>query len=262
MSAYPELVSEYIQYVNYKGDFERTGKIDLDDLQFVYPTTLLPLSEIILKNRDKYIPPKSYPVENYINTILDSTSSNFRHTYTPIVSLPENCEEIEEPLKTIFKMQRNLHDFGGVSAFKYVVSELVDNIYQHSRFTRALIMGQRYDNLGFIDLSFYDNGITIPQTFKEKGFNHEASFAIREALNGVSTKDNDRGFGLRTSLNLFKKGLNAEFFIVSGNGAVYCDGKVGDLLYRLTEDAGLKGTLITVRIPKTTPEVNIYDYVE
>jgi hypothetical protein len=260
--SYPDLVTEYIEFVNYKVKFEKEGKLDLSGVQFIFPTTLLPLSEIIINNKPKYIPPKIYKVANYIATITDSTSSNLSKTYMPIVALPKNCEEVDTHLKKIFEMQRNPHDFGGVSAFKYVVSELVDNIYQHSRFTRALIMGQRYDNLGFIDLSFYDNGITIPQTFKEKGFNHEASFAIREALNGVSTKDNDRGFGLRTSLNLFKKGLNAQFFIVSGNGAVYCDSNVGDLLYRLTEDGGLKGTLITVRIPKNTPEVNIYDYVE
>ena len=261
MSTYPDLVSEYIEYVNYKSKFGQNSKIDLSDMKFVYPTTLLPLSEIILKNKDKYVPPKLYKVENYISTILESTSSNFKHTYTPIVALPESCEEVDEALKKIFEMQRSTSDFGGISAFKYVVSELVDNIYQHSRFTRALIMGQRYDTLGFIDLSFYDNGITIPQTFKEKGLNHEASFAIREALNGVSTKDNDRGFGLRTSLNLFTHGLNSEFFVVSGNGAVHCD-KKGDKLYRLTESGGLKGTLISVRIPKNTPEVDIYDYVE
>lgn len=260
--SYPDLVAEYIDFINYKTNFEKDGKLDLSDAQFIFSTTLLPLSEIIINNKEKYIAPKIYKVSNYVNTIIGSTSSNLSNTYLPIVALPKNCEEAEAYLKKIFEMQKNSNDFGGVSAFKYVVGELVDNIYQHSRFTRALIMGQRYDNLGYIDLSFYDNGITIPQTFKEKGFNHEASFAIREALNGVSTKDNDRGFGLRTSLNLFKNGLNAQFFIVSGNGAVYCDSKVGDLLYRLTEAGGLRGTLITVRIPKNTPKVNIYDYVE
>lgn len=80
MSNYPSLVSEYIQYVNYKSEFEKTSKIDLSDMQFVFPTTLLPLSGIILKNKDKYIPPKSHKVENYISTILESTSSNFTHT--------------------------------------------------------------------------------------------------------------------------------------------------------------------------------------
>lgn len=142
------------------------------------------------------------------------------------------------------------------------MSELIDNIYQHSYFTRALIMGQRYDHKGFIVLTFYDDGsITIPQTFKENGFNHEASYAIREALNGVSTKNNDRGFGLRTSLNLFTKGLNSDFFVVSGNGAVH-SAKTGDNLYRLTESRGLNGTLISVRIPKDMPKIDIYDYVE
>lgn len=259
--AYPALVSEYVEYVGYKLNFEKTDRLDLSDVTFIFPTTLLPLSELIINNGEKYTPPTDYPVSNYISTIIKSTSSNLQKTYTPIVTLPNNIDDVDTNLKKIFEIQRNPSDFGGVSAFKYVVSELVDNIYQHSRFTRALIMGQRYDTKGFIDLSFYDNGITIPQTFKEKGYNYEASSAIREALNGVSTKDENRGFGLRTSLNLFTKGLKAEFFIVSGNGAVHCDSK-GDNLYRLTEDAGLHGTLISVRIPKDTPEVNIYDYVE
>jgi len=259
--AYPDLVSEYIEFVNYKSAFEKSGNLDLSGIKFIFPTTLLPLSEMIINNKEKYIPPTSHAPSNYISTIIESSSSNLSKTYMPIVALPENFEEVETYLKKIFEMQRNPNDFGGESAFKYVVSELVDNIYQHSRFTRALIMGQRYDYKGFIDLSFYDNGITIPQTFKEKGFSHEASLAIREALNGVSTKDENRGFGLRTSLDLFRRGLKAQFFIVSGNGAVHCDSK-GDSLYRLTDAAGLHGTLITVRIPKDAPAINIYDYVE
>jgi len=258
---YPALLTEYIKFVNYRINFEKEGKLDLTDVVFIFPTTLLPLSEFIINNQDKYIPPDDYPTANYISTIITATSSNPQKTYTPIVSLPNSYNDAEIYLKKLFDIQRSPNDFGGISAFKYVVSELVDNIYQHSRFTRALIVGQRFDYKGFVDLVFYDNGITVPQTFKEKGLNYEASFAIREALNGVSTKDDNRGFGLRTCLNLFKKGLKAEFFIVSGNGAVHCD-KKGDNLYRLVDTARLNGTLISVRIPKDAPEVNIYDYVE
>ena len=260
---YPDLVLEYIEYVNHKNNFEKNGILDLSDTQFIFPTTLLPLSEIIINNinnNDKYVQPKHYKVSNYINTITNSSSSNLRKTYTPIVKLSNSHEETGSCLKKVFDMQENPNDFGGESAFKYVVSELVDNVYQHSRFTKASIMGQRYDSKGFVDLSFYDNGITIPQTFKEKGFGHEASHAIREALNGVSTKDADRGFGLRTSLNIVTKGLNAKFFIVSGNGAVHCYNNENNL-YRLTDAGRLYGTLITIRIPKDTPKINIYDYV-
>ena len=261
MSSYPDLVSEYVDYAYCRIMFKQTGKLDLSSVDFIYPTTLLPLSEIILNNRDKYIRPKLYSVANYVDTIINSTSSNKRHSYVSIVELPQNCEEAEETLKKIFAMQTDPNSFGGESAFKYVVSELVDNIYQHSSFSRALIMGQRYDSKGFIDISFYDNGITIPQSFKNSGFNYEASLAIREALNGTSTKDDDRGFGLRTSLKLFTKGLNSEFLIVSGNGAVYCDSG-GDYLYKLANLAKLDGTLISARIPTNAPAINIYDYVE
>ena len=261
MSLYPDLVSEYVDYARHRIMFKQTGKLDLSSVNFIYSTTLLPLSEIILKNKDKYIRPKLYSVANYIDTIINSTSSNERRSYASIVKLPQNCEKVEESLKKIFAMQTDPNSFGGESAFKYVVSELVDNIYQHSSFSRALIMGQRYDVKGFIDISFYDNGITIPQSFKDNGFNYEASLAIGQALNGKSTKDDDRGYGLRTTLKLFTKGLNSEFLIVSGNGAVYCDSD-GDCLYKLADLAKLDGTLISARIPTNTSVINIYDYVE
>lgn len=167
--SYPALVEDYLKYVDYKNNFKQTGIIDLSETAFVYPTTLLPLGELVHNNQGQYVPPTSPNVASYVEIIINPNSLNSSHTYTPIVELPANSEDADEPLNKIFAMQRGPAEFGGESAFKYLVSELVDNIYQHSNFTRASFMGQRYDKLGFIDLSFYDNGVTIPRTFQEKG---------------------------------------------------------------------------------------------
>ena len=261
MSSYPDLVSDYVSYLRYRRNFDQTNNLDLSNIEFIYPTTLLPLSEIILNYRERYTPPKLYPPRNYIATIINPISSNMSHSYAPIVNLPENCEEADATLQRIFAMQKQPHYFGGESAFKYVVSELVDNIYQHSGFSRAVIMGQRYDSKGFIDLSFFDNGITIPQSFRNGGLDYDASSAIRQALNGKSTKDDDRGFGLRTSLDLLTLGLNCKFFIASEKGAIYCE-KDKHIQYRVLNADKLSGTLISARIPINTPIVDIYDFVE
>lgn len=256
---YPQLVLDYLKYVDHKRSFGKTGKIDLSDVRFIYPTTFLPLSDLIVKHPSSYIEPSNPDTANYIQTIMNPHGSNAGKTYVPIVELPREQKDDAECMKRVYVIQRH-GDFGGESAFKYVVGELVDNMYQHSKFTRALIMGQRYNRMGFTDLSFFDDGITIPKTY-DPGPVDDASSLIRKALNGVSSRSGDRGFGLRTSYRLFTEGVGAEFFIVSGTGAVYLD-KNNDEAYRLTPVGGLDGTLITIRVPTGTRPVNIYDYVE
>ena len=115
MSSHPDLVAAYVTYAYYRNTFEQTNKIDLSSANFLYPTTLLPLSEIIRKNNYEYTRPQLRKVANYVDTIIDPTSSNKRHSYIPIVELPQNCEKVEETLKKIFAMQTDPHSFGGES---------------------------------------------------------------------------------------------------------------------------------------------------
>lgn len=256
---HPELVSEYLEYVGHKIGFAKTGKIDLSGVEFIYSTTLLPLSNLINNNKSCYIKPNSYPPANYIKTMMKPPRPNAEKSYLPIVRLPPVQEDDSATMKRVYSLQKG-GDFGGKSAFTYFVDELVDNIYQHSQFTIGLIMGQPYRAKRFTDLSIYDNGITIPKTLEGKKSGGPSSL-IREALNGVSSKGSGRGFGLRTALNLFTRGIGAKFFIASGAGAVYID-RDHDTQFSLAPDVALDGTLITVRAPMDTHPVDIYRYVE
>lgn len=90
---------------------------------------------------------------------------------------------------------------------------------------------------------------------------HDAD-AIRKAVNGLSTKDKTRGFGLNTSINLYVNGVGGSLLLVSRNGAFYMDNdEIDEKLYNLSSEYHLDGTLITFRIPYPAKEVNIYDYV-
>lgn len=260
MTEYPELVLEFIKYLDYKMKFDKTGILDMSDEEFIVSTTLLPLSNIIINYPNQYRKPTKYPPSNYIDTIINPTSRNVSNSYAPIVQLPGNVEQAENYLDRVFAIQRHLNKFS-ISPFVYVVSELTDNIYQHARCSRAVVMGQRFDKKGYVDLSIYDNGITIPKIFEEKkpGLNG-ACEAIHAALGGVSTTHQDRGFGLSTSLNLLVQGLNSKFFIASGAGAIYCD-RSGRIPYTLPDRFGLEGTLITIRLPNNAPDVDMYAYL-
>lgn len=108
--------------------------------------------------------------------------------------------------------------------YTYVIGELMDNIYQHSEFTYASVMAQKYGKKGFIELCFFDNGITIPGSFAKHGKAYPKdghAKAIYDAISGKSTEaDVGRGFGLSTNVDMFRD-IGGEVLIVSGNGAVY-----------------------------------------
>ena len=121
-------------------------------------------------------------------------------------------------------------------------------------------MAQRYEKKRFVEICFFDDGMTINGSFLRKGMKFSDSDAIIKALNGLSSKSKERGYGLSSSLNLFVNGLKGELFIVSGNGAIYYTKKT-QKIYRFPDKYRLNGTLISVRIPYPAKDVNFYDYI-
>lgn len=255
----PFLINEYVRYGDYVGDYQKNGKIDFSSLNFVNLTTLVPLCGLITSHVQDYIPPKNDDVSMYVDTIISGTGSS---TYSPLVYLPKDKTKQEEALQMVYRLQRN--DplfFGGEDAFKYVVHEMTTNIYEHSNFSKATIASQKYISAGYVDLCIHDNGITIPTSLANKGYKLEPHKAIAEAINGLSSKDASRGYGLRTSVRLCLEGLQGEILVVSGAGAVHFQG-ASKTLYSLTGSHVLQGTLISLRVPLATSKVDIYDYVE
>ncbi len=168
--------------------------------------------------------------------------------------------EATKILESIFRLHGNGKEYGGETVFKYLVSELVDNIYEHSEFENALVMAQRYEKKGIVEICFFDDGVTIAGSFKKQGMIFEDQQAIVEAVNGLSTKSKERGYGLSSNMTIFTQGMDGEILIVSGLGAIYA-GKNRQKLYKLQEIHQLMGTLISIRIPFPAPKVNIYDFL-
>ena len=124
-------------------------------------------------------------------------------------------------------------------------------------------MAQKYINKRFVEISILDDGISIPGCFEK----HDASFsddciAIASAINGKSTKDDGRGFGLGSSVKLYVGGLGGELLLVSRNGALYKN-RDTELSYNTGIAYQLHGTLISVRVPYPVLQINnMYDYID
>ncbi|MGH9877773.1 MAG: hypothetical protein ACREBU_14655 [Nitrososphaera sp.] len=260
----PPLVFQYNKYCNCRDKFRKTGRIDLRRESFFPPTFSLPLALLLMEN---LAAPKDMPLsegaKSYFHTIFTMKVEDRRtKTYIPLVRLPSNVKEASSVLQSVYEVQKDDRSaFGGEIAFKYVVAELVDNIYEHSKFKLAFVMAQRYPRLGYLELAFLDNGITIQGNYREHGMKFKPWEAIVEALNGRSTKSQERGWGLMTSIRIFREGLGGRILIVSGGGALYLDSS-NTFQYKLRRDLHMKGTLISMRVPYPSRVVDIYKYLE
>ncbi len=259
---HPELLVKYLEYCDYREQLSNIGIINLKYASDFDPLVLLPIYDLILKrSKINYIPPVNENLANYVLTVFTKDIEDLTDpSNTGLIKIPRK----PTPNMNIFRRVHGLQETdekticGGENSFMYLVSELVDNIYQHSNFSYASMMAQK--NQTRLSLCFFDNGITIPKSFEKNGMIFQDSEAIVCAVNGLSSKPGiERGFGLGTSVKILNA-LNSQIFIASGLGAIFLHGQ-RHIRYNLIPKQELKGTLIALRIPYPTQEIDIYQYI-
>ncbi|MBM4241710.1 MAG: ATP-binding protein [Euryarchaeota archaeon] len=252
----PELVNNFSKFCEIRANHNGSEYLDLTHHKFFYPTTLLPTLGFIIENSLKVrVNPN---VHGYVSIILNP-SKRRKKSYVPFRELtPDDKSARDQILQEILKLTDE--SYGGIEALDYLVYELTNNIYEHSEFERAFIMAQKYPKKNFIEICFFDNGISIPGNFLRHEIHYENDAdAIDKAVNGISTKDEfrHRGWGINTIVNIFTKGANGEIFIASRNGAIYISSN-DPLLYKLGDKYRIDGTLISLRIPRGYVNISSY----
>lgn len=258
----PDLLKNYLKFSEYFSSTRTKGKLNLSAEKHFYPTTLLPLVNFILQDKTiTYAPPRNAKLAKQIalmageNQLVFSAEENSK-----AIRLTKN-KETAELASHIYQLRSNECECGGENTFKLLIGELLDNIYQHSEFTTAFIMGEKDLEKSFIELCFFDNGISIPGSYSKQGLKFSHPEAIVEATRGLSTKGEERGRGLPYSVSVVTEGLNGEIMIASGKGAFYKSlnqsPRGACLTYEFATDFTLKGTLVSIRIPFSS---KIIDY--
>lgn len=241
--------------------------LDMSDLDWITPFCALILSNKISQaemNEYKIIigEPKNSKVSNYLlNLGFPMGRKGFGGTYIPIYHFSENTNKATSD---IFKIiNETFPNTAKGNAIKYLISELADNIDQHSRFSHASIMAQYFEKKQYIDIGVMDNGISIPRNFENNkiAFDNDAD-ALNKAIQGVSTKkDEGRGTGLYSSQKIVKEGLKGEFYIISRNGLLVDSYNYSRKLYKL-QNYSLNGTLCYIRFKVPKVEVSPYKFLE
>lgn len=277
-------LNEIIRFLNFLKANPEANKItiDLSNLTFVYPLFILTISSMAeylnkkgfemslkkTKNSDcasyleKIYFPNGIKPDTLINwdKVLDSYKGK---SYLPIINFSSDRNELQSTIRerllskinSLIKNNLTL-DEKYEAAVSYLISEITDNIIEHSGKDRGWLMVQYYPNPEYLDICIIDTGKSILGSYSDHGIEKATndSEALDFALKGISTKSIERGTGLRTSNAISSLGLQGDFALFSGN-ALFYKGQI------LTIPVSWPGTFVAMRIKKGIENFSIYTYV-
>jgi len=262
-------------YNVFKGvNFGEKLEFDLSLLNWVIPLLVLPISAYINETQSKFKIDKC-SIKGYLEKISfpngGSSISSFQRqiqkykTFIPISVLKKEEKVGRERLESILeeKIYETLGNVSGArSAVWYSISELITNIFEHSKKDSGFIFVQLYPQKGYLDICIVDCGRGFAKTYEEeKGLKLSDEDAISEVMKGNSVKkDTDRGYGVRTSKDVVCKALKGGgFILISGSCALVSIGEREKLAS--LPNFYWQGVIIAYRIPKPTGSVDYLRYV-
>lgn len=207
-------------------------------------------------------------IEEYLGSYRDKS-------YIPIMRFPllgersrANVTSVGSAVANLLRSRLDLNGriFTGVN---YLISEILDNVIEHSFSHGGGIVCQAYARKGYMDICVFDNGVTIPGSYRRAKLLDDRSTdaqALQTTINRrLSTKNTagsvNRGFGISSSRQMLVHGLQGEFLIFSGS-ALYVSTPREEKVFPLPNHLGLHGTIVGLRIPRFVDDFNPSDYYE
>ncbi len=258
--------------------------LDFGNINFVHPVFVTPIVSFIederFKGRDVQVVNINSSISGYLNNIyfnqgglktdkynLDDLGMilNGYHgkNYLPIVDInisdKSNGNVIDNVLNIVFSILKNNFQVSPnvYNAISYITSELTDNVVEHSSSDRFWIFVQYYPGMDTVEICIKDNGITLRGSYIKSKLRDESITDVNSlelALNGLSTKSKERGFGIHTSKNIAIDGFKGSFIIISGGALLYNSDIV-------PINGRVNGTFITIKLKRDKPDFNIYNYI-
>lgn len=248
-------------------------EVDLSDAEWFTPAFLTPTSVVCqrddrLDGESLCLPEDKGRYLSQINFPMGSSNPTESHENDlPLCRLntqsgPASVERVESKIVELLQLALADSIEGGISAIRYPVNELIDNVDQHSRCANGALLVQNYPHKPFVEICVADDGIGILGSYEESGESVDADEeALRMALNGVSTKSDgvDRGYGIRTTTEMVCDGLEGEILFASGDTAVHKRGDESAEAFQLPTE--WPGTVFVARPKRPDESFNYIDYV-
>lgn len=244
--------------------------LDFRDVQWIETAELTPLACLINElrqdgHRIEIIPPEDSWVRKWFSKIHfpEGTTKPPRWlsgNQLPLFRIDQevnpDLDKATDHIRRLLKKQIE----GSVNPFMYPVQEIIANVTEHSQSDTAFIMVQNYPNKECIDICITDNGVSIPGNYDSHSIPYESETdAVRMALEeGVSTKGEGRGYGLRTTGSLVCEGLGGDVLLSSSGGMIMKRRSK----QRTVEGRMWDGTTFVARLYPPSGDFHLYDYLE
>ena len=225
------------------------------------------MKRILLKKFKEYENMNKKDIEidlgNFSPTVVLPLIYNEKLNFKKIDSVREinvnadNSDEVSNEILKELNINRN-----NITPLKFIFHELIANVYDHSRFENAYVMGKNDGD--YYEFSFLDDGITIPSSLKNAKYPIKNDCdAIIKAINGLSSKNElgyiERGTGLNNTINIVTSGSNGEVLIVSGCALIHITAE--NITAREIPQDCINGTLVSLRM-NLGSKIDIYKYLK
>lgn len=276
-----ERIKELVSNLRVLQSIPYGGECHFSSIDFIRPVSILPIASyafdhnITIKHANSYLDSIEFPVGNDI-----SESYRIGKTYFPITKADlrkSDGDEREEKLRLLSDqyprlLQRNITDQEfldrvGTDVFYLLISEMVDNIMEHSKAELAYIFSQFWPANNSCEICLLDNGIGIYHSLDNAGRNVESHMdALQKVIRQhFSAKDEfgsqKRGTGIKNTINLLLNNeLNGYFCIISGTAAYYIDNNGRNHFIDFTK-VKWNGTIICMGFQKPPKHIDIYEYI-
>jgi hypothetical protein len=273
-----ERIKETIQNIRYLTSLEDNDTAKFEKCEFAVPVSIVPLAiigytkSLRFNNIPDYFSVIKFPEGEEIG---DDTSN--KSTYFPItradltnISLNKQEQKIRELSDKYFSLlKRNIGkdkeflDRIGSNVCALLISEMTDNINEHSNAKNAFIFSQYWRGNDSCAICLADDGIGFYKslTKADKRVKDDLD-AVKKVINDcLSAKGYLRGTGIRNTIKLLSnKELNGFFCVLSGKAGYFIDSKGREHFLNL-QNINWNGTLIYMGFKKPQSKFNIYDYV-
>lgn len=256
----------------FRGLHGQSTRFDLQNCDWMRPLSLTTMCAYLREYGGDYIPSRKAGVQDYLKGIhfpvgiSKASEVNVDALNAPIGMLSADDVKAREVLESKFyeivkRLTGNV--VGADNAILYPLSELIGNIFEHSKKPYGWIFAQHYPKKKLLEICIADTGRGVVQSYiDELQRPMSDSEAISEALTGLSAKKKEggRGWGLGTSQRVVCEALRGQFLFLTGP-AVYFNAGGHPIIAQLP-DFSWRGVVIAYQIPYPQGPIDISTYIE
>jgi hypothetical protein len=271
-----ERIKETIQNIRYLSSLKNHDIANFHECRFARPVSIIPLAiigytkSLSFNKLPGYLSTIGFPEGEEIAGYNSSGSTYFPITRADLTNTGSKEEKIRGLAnKYLSLLKRNIiedEQFSeriGTNGLALLISEMTDNIYEHSKAQNAFIFSQYWPKNNSCGICLADNGIGFYQSLKEAGREVKNDLdGVQKVINDcLSAKGDLRGTGIRNTIKLLSnKELNGYFCVISGKAGYFIDSNEREHFLDL-QNINWNGTIVNMGFTKPLSNFNIYDYV-